>query len=257
MKKLFTAMLLLAVVLATGGCSKETPAEQGEGQVAFEVGATAQVAASDTDQTRANRELPVSVIPAAANFSLTITTPDGALVNSYDSFSDYNQPLLQHGDYKVRISSGDPLREGPSACHFEGGIDFKVVARKTVSYQIKATLANSAVSLTTTEWFRKYYTSATLTIRTTNDYKESFHISSTGDSPFFAQPGSQLFLKGSAIKTNGAEVQFPETLIGTTKARTWHTIIVDMGTAAKGSITIQLDDTMTEIPEQIELNPEA
>ena len=46
--------------------------------------------------------------------------------------------------------------------------------------------------------------------------------------------------------------------IGVTTARTWHKIRIDASQAGQGSITIRLDDTLTEVPPQeIELNPEA
>lgn len=69
---------------------------------------------------------------------------------------------------------------------------------------------------------------------------------------------TKLFLSGSATKTNGVKVEFPETEIGTTAARTWHTILLDAGAVGQASITVSLDDSPIEIKEvDVELNPDA
>ena len=87
----------------------------------------------------------------------------------------------------------------------------------------------------------------------------SFTHSSSPDTPIFVKPGSKLLLKGTAVKAqNGVKVEFPQQQIGVTTARTWHKIRIDASQAGQGSISIRLDDTLTEVPPQeIELNPEA
>lgn len=54
------------------------------------------------------------------------------------------------------------------------------------------------------------------------------------------------------------EVEFPKTLIGTTEARTWHSIEIDAGSAGQASLDLRFDDTPTTVEtREIELNPEA
>ena len=56
-------------------------------------------------------------------------------------------------------------------------------------------------------------------------------------------------MSGSATKPNGVEVAFPETLVGTTAARTWHTVTVDAGQVGQAGIVVSLDDTPVAVEE--------
>lgn len=127
------------------------------------------------------------------------------------------------------------------------------------SKTITASLTNSVISLECGEWFKKYYSEAQFTVQTEAGNNFSFTHSSSPDTPIFVKPGSKLLLKGTAVKAqNGVKVEFPQQQIGVTTARTWHKIRIDASQAGQGSISIRLDDTLTEVPPQeIELNPEA
>ena len=87
-------------------------------------------------------------------------------VASYDVMSDYDQPLLQAGDYQADFSYGNPDTEGENAGCFKGTKQFTVVARKTTTEQVSLSLVNSVYSLSCSEWFRQYYTDYDLTVRT-------------------------------------------------------------------------------------------
>ena len=176
--------------------------------------------------------------------------------------SDYDQPLLQAGSYKADFSYGNPDTEGENAGCFKGTKQFTVVARKTTTEQVSLSLVNSVYSLSCSEWFRQYYTDYDLTVRTESGFRSGFSGSTakplTGTLPVFVKAATKLFLSGSATKTNGVKVEFPETEIGTTAARTWHTILLDAGAVGQASITVSLDDSPIEIKEvDVELNPDA
>ena len=172
-------------------------------------------------------------------------------VASYDVMSDYDQPLLQAGDYQADFSYGNPDTEGENAGCFKGTKQFTVVARKTTTEQVSLSLVNSVYSLSCSEWFRQYYTDYDLTVRTESGFRSGFSGSTakplTGTLPVFVKAA-----------TNGVKVEFPETEIGTTAARTWHTILLDAGAVGQASITVSLDDSPIEIKEvDVELNPDA
>jgi hypothetical protein len=135
----------------------------------------------------------------------------------------------------------------------------KTIVFKTIQKTITASLTNSVISLECGEWFKKYYSEAQFTVQTEAGNNFSFTHSSSPDTPIFVKPGSKLLLKGTAVKAqNGVKVEFPQQQIGVTTARTWHKIRIDASQAGQGSISIRLDDTLTEVPPQeIELNPEA
>ena len=170
--------------------------------------------------------------------------------------------LLQAGDYQADFSYGNPDTEGENAGCFKGTKQFTVVARKTTTEQVSLSLVNSVYSLSCSEWFRQYYTDYDLTVRTESGFRSGFSGSTakplTGTLPVFVKAATKLFLSGSATKTNGVKVEFPETEIGTTAARTWHTILLDAGAVGQASITVSLDDSPIEIKEvDVELNPDA
>ncbi len=207
------------------------------------------------------RTLPAEYIPGTENLRLEISSGIGT-VASYDVMSDYDQPLLQAGDYQADFSYGNPDTEGENAGCFKGTKQFTVVARKTTTEQVSLSLVNSVYSLSCSEWFRQYYTDYDLTVRTESGFRSGFSGSTakplTGTLPVFVKAATKLFLSGSATKTNGVKVEFPETEIGTTAARTWHTILLDAGAVGQASITVSLDDSPIEIKEvDVELNPDA
>ena len=177
----------------------------------------------------------------------------------YTTLSEYTAPFMPSGDYTATISYGDPQQEGSTAFCYQGALDFTILARKTIQKTITASLTNSVISLECGEWFKKYYSEAQFTVQTEAGNNFSFTHSSSPDTPIFVKPGSKLLLKGTAVKAqNGVKVEFPQQQIGVTTARTWHKIRIDASQAGQGSISIRLDDTLTEVPPQeIELNPEA
>ncbi|MFR5870488.1 MAG: DUF4493 domain-containing protein [Alistipes sp.] len=201
------------------------------------------------------------IYPGYGKLRLEISSGIGT-VASYDVMSDYDQPLLQAGDYQADFSYGNPDTEGENAGCFKGTKQFTVVARKTTTEQVSLSLVNSVYSLSCSEWFRQYYTDYDLTVRTESGFRSGFSGSTakplTGTLPVFVKAATKLFLSGSATKTNGVKVEFPETEIGTTAARTWHTILLDAGAVGQASITVSLDDSPIEIKEvDVELNPDA
>lgn len=262
MKRVFK---LVAVVALMASCAQKesTDSQYGEGLVRFEC--AAQQTVSETTKA-ATYELPSELIPNGEEFSLALT---GTYVNpdtqqsddfsaNYSTVRSYNEslPPLTAGDYHAAISYGDISIEGADNACFAGELDFEVVARKTSNETIAASLANSAIRLSTTEWFDKYYADAEFTIVTAAG--NEFNFEPHGDEIIFVQPNSKLVLKGSAVKSQtGVAVDFPANTIGTTSVRTLNTIVVDASQAGGASISISFDQTLTEVKlDDCELNPE-
>ncbi len=243
------------------GCSKEQPFDAevttGEGRVLFSPVVSLQV----EEQTRAQVELPSSVkAPNSGRFSLVIKGVDDIqYLAEFPSLSNYPADLMTAGRYMAKVNYIPMESEGSYAYRFASDWHyFDVVARKTSQETITATLTNSLFTLIgTDEWFQKYYSEATLTIRT--EQGNSFNFTQIGSEiPIFVKEGQKLYLSGTAIKRQtGTEVTFPEHEIGTTTARTWHKITVSASQAGEGSLKVIFDDTFTKLPsEEIELNPE-
>ena len=240
--------ILIVMAAWASGCSKDVgsgPQAAGNGSVGFYCTISPAVNIAETSKAD-TRTLPAEYIPGTENLRLEISSGIGT-VASYDVMSDYDQPLLQAGSYKADFSYGNPDTEGENAGCFKGTKQFTVVARKTTTEQVSLSLVNSDYDLT---------------VRTESGFRSGFSGSTakplTGTLPVFVKAATKLFLSGSATKTNGVKVEFPETEIGTTAARTWHTILLDAGAVGQASITVSLDDSPIEIKEvDVELNPDA
>lgn len=241
--------------LMLAGCTQPV-AHRGEGQVAFtcELLDAVGVTRSDT------RQLPEGVLPASGDLKLVISGEEGEIA-SYATMAEYDQPLLKEGDYTAAFTYGDPSAEGAGKGYFAGGCSFTIVARKTVSQSVAVGLANALYSVSFSEWFGKYYTDYELTVRTASGLETRYDSTSAGQQesdPVFVQADTDLYLSGTAVKTNGVAVTFPETLVGHATARTWHTLSIDAGSVGQAGLIVSLDDTPVGIQEiPVELNPDA
>ena len=183
-------------------------------------------------------------------------------VASYDVMSDYDQPLLQAGDYQADFSYGNPDTEGENAGCFKGN---QTIYRRGAQDHDRAGFAVAGQLGLFAELFRMVQ-AILYRLRPDRPHRIGLPVGLfgstakplTGTLPVFVKAATKLFLSGSATKTNGVKVEFPETEIGTTAARTWHTILLDAGAVGQASITVSLDDSPIEIKEvDVELNPDA
>ena len=256
MKRYWAVVWVSAALFASSCSAGGEGASAGEGSVEFDCSVSTFVG------TRAEtRELPAELIPDAGALSLSLSGTDG-VVASYETLADYDQPLLAEGNYTASFTYGDPEAEGAGAACFSGEEAFTIVARKTVTEPVSVSLANSVFTLVFSDWFRKYYSEFTVNIRTDSGFRAGFVGSASSPLPQtvpqFVKAGTGLYMSGSATKTNGVEVAFPETLVGTTAARTWHTVTVDAGQVGQAGIVVSLDDTPVAVEEiPVELNPDA
>ena len=155
MKKSKLLTILTITAIWASGCSKDVgsgPQATGNGSVGFYCTISPAVDIAETSKAD-TRTLPAEYIPGTENLRLEISSGIGT-VASYDVMSDYDQPLLQAGDYQADFSYGNPDTEGENAGCFKGTKQFTVVARKTTTEQVSLSLVNSVYSLSCSEWFR-------------------------------------------------------------------------------------------------------
>ena len=254
-------LILTTLALLGGGCSKEEIPEttDGEGSVEFRTTTCSEV---DSQTTRAQTSLPDNCKPSGNSFKLVVKGKEGTAtaeyLAEYTTLSEYTAPSCPAATIRRRSATAIRSRRQHGFL-LPGSARLTILARKTIQKTITASLTNSVISLECGEWFKKYYSEAQFTVQTEAGNNFSFTHSSSPDTPIFVKPGSKLLLKGTAVKAqNGVKVEFPQQQIGVTTARTWHKIRIDASQAGQGSISIRLDDTLTEVPPQeIELNPEA
>lgn len=264
MKKILCAWMVAAALVPVGCSSGPQPVGGGTAETG-DVRVAVVASASVSSQTRTGTiDLPEASIPDADAFALRITGTyenelgvEQSYEQSWASVGVFDSPKMVRGNYKAAVVYGSMEEEGAGAACFAGSQPFTIFARKTVSATVSATLQNAAFRVAFSEWFNRYYTDAKITIRTESDH--SFTFTPANASVIFVKPSTKLFLKGTAVKAQtGTAVEFPEAEIGTTAARTLHTVAVDASQAGGGKLVVDLDDTFTELEEQvIELNPEA
>ncbi|MFI3320597.1 MAG: DUF4493 domain-containing protein [Rikenellaceae bacterium] len=267
------------VMTVVAGCSKEGSASESSqniGYATLSLGTDIQDGVS-TAQSRAIDgyfEIPSTLIPSAEDLTLILkgdyTDPEDGIEKEYygefANIAEFNASdggegvTLPAGDYTATLSDGNDIDdEAETNSCFGGEVAFTLVARDNdAEVTIEVTLLNSIISLSTTDYFDNYYTSVELTVTTASGTEITFDPKADGndDRLFFVKPNTTLTLKGSAIKTNGSEVTFSETLIGTTAPTTRSEIIVDASLVGGLSVTYSLDDSVTQLPEQsFELNP--
>ncbi len=274
MKRHITPLLpAAALLLCIAGCSSD-PAPVGPDNTAdgtptgnVRIAASPAAAVSATVRTRTGEtvELPDSLLPAGGEFALRITgiasgaEEEGTLYDrSWERLADFDSPQMPRGDYEALVLFGDSLAEGSGAACFAGRERFTILARRTQTVNVAATLRNAAVHLRFGEWFTRYYAEAEMTLRTETGATFRFTPGSDAEKLIFVRAETKLYLGGRAVKAqNGAEVLFAETGIGTTAARTLHTIEVEAAGAGGSGLVIELDDTFARIDgETIELNPD-
>ena len=243
-----------AAALLLSGCSKEQVPGGGNpsadsGRVEFVCKPEVQV----ENLTRAQIELPSDCIPQSSQFQITVTDGKG----ESQKCSVGSEYTLTSGEYSATATCGDASKEGVKAACFEGEATFTIENKDSKTVSIAAKLVNSAVTLTTSEWFDKYYKDAEFTVTTSAD--NAFAFTAASRPLIFVQAASTLKLKGKAVKTqNGTAVEFPETVIGTTKACAQYTIRTDASQVGSGTVSISFNDELTEVaPFEYELNPEA
>ena len=263
-------MGLVVLGIALGACEKSpepTPDDTQRGSIVFDCAVSSQVsvAASGTKADPATRELPASCLPTADQMGMHMCScsSSSSFDSQYETMADYDQPLLDPGDYIIEFAYGDPEAEGPGAAYFAGSSTCTVMARTTVTHSVTHSLANSLYSVELSDWFKSYYREYHVSIHTESGY-QSDHSSenettraASEPTPIFVKPSTKLYLSGTAVKTNGVQVEIPKTEIGTTVARTWHTIRVDAGTVGHAGMIVRLDDKPIAIETiEIDLNPD-
>ncbi len=256
--KIRKPLTLLFSLLFLAGCNTGMEKPEAGGYVNFRCGVN-----PDVELTKAlpTRTLPKEVIPGTEEISLEISNSEG-IVGSYVSMTDYDQPMMEAGEYTAVFSHGNQDAEGNDAACFRAEKTFTVVAQKTSEESVVLTLSNSVYSLNFSEWFRNYYADYSFDIVTESGnpctYSGTVAEPITETEPYFIPSGVKLYLSGKATKTNGVEVNFPSTEICVSKSGVWQTININAESVSQGTIQITVDDTPVSIKEiPVELNPDA
>ena len=266
MKKLFTLALLVSLSLAS--CSKEkmTEGEVAEkGRVAINLGFDTQVEATrselayESDCTR----------PAAEDFTLLIEglsfeyDPEYSYREEFESITELEDLYFYRGLYRASVSYGDVAVEGYDKPAFVGVEEsFEVEARKNVTVEITATIANALVLVEVTENFKMYFAGGH-SFNVVTAAGNTFENVTAGDKagePIFIAPAS-FTVVGTATKqpnqsgANAVVVNMTDTFENVAP-RTLYRVKMDVDTAGEATLKVTLNDQLVEERNiEQELNP--
>ncbi|MFR9603719.1 MAG: DUF4493 domain-containing protein [Rikenellaceae bacterium] len=275
MKKI--SLILMAAAALVSSCSKgdDTSSSVGYGSVgiASEVDPSTQVVVKSSDIY----EIPEAFIPSADDFQLSITgeyidVDDASTqqfdqtfdnVTAYNTYEKGTSPInLWSGNYVATLISDydTSIESTTNACFGAEPAKFEVVGDVfDASTTITIELINSIIRLSADDWFKYYFSSASLTVTTGagNEFTFDPFSADNDDVIVFVEPNTELTLKGTAQRaSSGATVTFSESTVATTAAGEMTSIIVKATSVGGMTITITVDsEILGTIEEEYEFNP--
>ena len=237
--KSFNVLLMAAAILATLSCEKA----QVSGGVRFSL-----KEGSVDEVVTKGQVSDYAALPAAGDFTLTLTNSLGATLYSGLLSAWDESTQLQAGNYSVTATYGNLTDEGASKPYFEGNAAFTVTGGETAAVSIPVTLGNCLVNIVCTEAFQHYYPTRV------------FHISTPETPAGFDYSGTAVFvayqwsISGRLTSQGGAEYTLPlQTWTGEPATR--YTIKYDVSNIGGVAITISFSDTVETVTlEEVEVN---
>ena len=247
-KKIFT---FLAPALFLVSCSLHNDTFSGRSAIHLNVTTdlSYKVSEGDCNVGRADFNLSsVITVPSVSDFKMTLYSVVGEgvenAIGSWNSVDDFeNGAQYSPGEYHVEVASGSLTDKGENKPYFYGSEYFQVKPDETTTVNVVAELCNSFVKVTTTEDFKEYFTSGTLTIIASG--KDDVVLSPLANStPVFVAPGIvSLEWKGVRQGGNVKAVVASDLQLD---AKTGYTINLDVN-ASNNQIVVQYDNDVTKV----------
>ena len=247
MKKIFLAIAL--AVVATACQTNEGDQAIGFGKIAINASTRSEVSDSNTTSKLVLDE---ALVPSTNDLKVEIKNSE--TTQSWATFAEFEQAYdegltFASGLHTITLSYGEKGVEGWSKPYFEGSTTVDVpMYGLSVEADILVALANSIITIETTEQFDGYFPTS------------SFKVNGTD---WDASKGEMLFMNTGEVsvicnakRTTGADATFESKL--QLKASTRHKVIFDLSTAGKAVVNITFDDEIVETVElEFELNENA
>ncbi len=246
MKKIFFAIALAVVATA---CHTN-------GDEALQVGKIAINATTRADVTEANTSgktvLDESLVPSEKVLKVEISS--NGTTQTWATLSEFEQAIAEGltfaaAPHTITLSYGEKGVEGWSKPYFEGSTTVLVpMYNLSVDADVVVGVANSIVSVETTEQFDGYFPSSSFKINGVDWDTSKKEL-------LFMNPGEVTF-SCDAVRPTGKPTTFEGSLL--LKAATHHKIVFDLSTAGKAVVNITFDDEIVETVElEFELNENA
>ena len=242
--------ILLAIALAVVATACHTADEALQaGKIAIHVATRGEI---NEANTTGKSVLDESLIPTAKDLKVEIS--GNGTTQTWATLPEFEQAIAEGltfaaAPHTITLSYGEKGAEGWSKPYFEGSTVVNVpMYGLTVDADIVVGVANSIVSVETTEQFDGYFPNS------------SFKINGID---WDAEKGEMLFMNTGevtftcdAVRPTGKPTTFEGTL--QLKAATHHRIVFDLSTAGKAVVNITFDEEIVETIElEFELNENA
>lgn len=238
-------LLPLAVAAGLSACSDTfAPDQGGEGKMIVTTALDKEYVSSSSNQG-APLSAPGSRAAAAdvsvSDISLKITSEDGSFSRTFDNAASLADPIsVPVGKYNVEAFYGDINDEGFDKPHYRGSSTLSIRENATEKVAVTASLANAMVRCETSDMFRDYFASYSLSLRSTLGNE---HVYTDGESrSVYLHPG-QVTASITITKKNGTTATL-EPKSFTAEARHSYLLRFDVNSseAGEGQLVLTYDD---------------
>ena len=247
MKKIFLAIAVAVVAMACHTNDSETALK--EGKIVINASTRSDVSEANTSSKTVLSE---ELVPSTKDLKVEIKNNE--TTQNWATFAEFEQAqsrglTFASGLHTITLSYGEKGVEGWSKPYFEGSTIVDVpMYGLSVEADILVALANSIITIETTEQFDGYFPTSSFKINGT-DWDAS------KNEMFFMNTG-EVTVTCEAVRTTGAAATFESKL--QLKASTRHKVVFDLSTAGKAVVNITFDDEIVEVVElDVELNENA
>ena len=246
MKKILFALALAVVATA---CHTNEGGDVPFGKIVINTATRSEV--SDAN-TASKLVLDEALVPSTKDLSVEIK--NGENVQNWATYTEFSNVLDEgltfvSGLHTITLSYGEKGVEGWSKPYFEGVATVDVpMYGLSVYADILVALANSIVTIDTTEQFDGYFPTSSFKVNGIDwdASKQEMLFMNTGE----------VSVTCEAVRTTGAVATFESKL--QLKASTRHKVVFDLSTAGKAEVNIIFDDEEVETVElEFELNENA
>ena len=246
MKKILFAIALAIVAVA---CHTKEGDEVQFGKITINTSTRSDVSEANTT---GKTVLDEALVPSTKDLKVEIE--GNGTTQTWATFSEFEQALdegltFASGPHTITLSYGEKGVEGWSKPYFEGKSVVDVPKYGlSIEANILVALANSIITIETTEQFDGYFPTSSFKINGTDwdPSKKEMLFMNTGEVSVIC----------NAKRTTGADATFESKL--QLKASTRHKVVFDLSTAGKAVVNITFDDEIVEVVElDVELNENA
>lgn len=251
MKLIYGVLSSALLIAASSSCSDDyNPGGSSSGKINPQL--DLDVNAITSRSTATGREAsPVTV----NDLRLKLSSADGSFVKEWNSISEFdNNELFKVGSYTLEAIYGDIEEEGFEKPYYYASTLLTVKENKVTPVTMSASLANSMVSITTTEAFRSYFTNYSFQAHA--DGGDYVNYTSTETRPGYLRPG-KVTVTTDVTKPNGLTATL-EAAVFVAEPKHHYTITVDVnnGQAGDAQLVITYDDMLSQEDVYIDLSDE-